>query len=205
MTWHADELLGPATPAILAAVRADTRLASYAHVVPVTTISRLRARADRPNGLLIVRPVCDAAGNEPAFDWYRGTALDSQSFTGSADMSVLHAAHTAHVGDDAPTPPRNFLAAIQDLALRVGEPLVYYSCAMWGGDIELEQAFVLGSEPHVYSKLGNAEAVCLPSAAPSQEDVLVSALRELGFELTDPYFEPHTRAFEWQRYTLPPA
>lgn len=202
MTWHADEFIAAATPAMLQAVQADPRLAASAYKVPASELSRLRAAA---SSLLIVRPICDHIDNEPALEWYGGHALDSRSFSGAADLSTLREATAAHVGDDAPLPPPGFLAALQDIFVRVGEPLVYYSSAMWGGDIEFEQAFVLSAEPHAYSKLGDSEAQRLPSGQASNEDVLVSALRDLGFELTDPYFEPHTRAFAWERYALFPA
>ena len=207
MTWYADEILVRASAPALAAVRADAELRAFAHLLPIESIRRpgeslLGAALV---GLCVVRPVADPIGHEQACHWYGAPFLDSHELTGNSEISAWHQSIARQFGEAAPVPPVGSIARLKDLATSSGEAVAYYSCAMWGGDVEFEQAWILGSNDQVFLKNEQGPTVALSESAPPREvqgDVLRLALAALGIELPSTYFEPHTRSFPWDRYRL---
>ena len=75
-------------------------------------------------------------------------------------------------------------------ARQLNEPVVYYSCSMWGGDIDHE--YCLLYEPQESLLLTNAS-----ERGHGAERALVQGLQKLGLALPTPFFAPHTRSFDW--------
>lgn len=171
----------------------------------------LKAHGFPETGLIVVRPVCDADADgaewygEPVLDWGLPRAADTSSPLDLADVA------RACGVIEALLPPESFLSFLQALATRTEATLVFYSCTMWGGDIESEYAFVLGRSPSAIVALpqdrdedGCPRVVVIEGArqTPSTRDVLSIALSALDFQIPTPYFAPHTCAFPWRSYRL---
>src|SRR5262245_39748944 len=154
MTWHADEVIAPVSAEVIRAVGSDSLLAEFAYHLtdPLEhdwhtpgAIHRLPA-----GGLLVVRPVCD----ESSADWYGEPVLDWRAFPARATPPPLvdraRVAESCGVEPDAVVaePPLSYLKA---LAVKTGRPFVFYSCSMWGGDIDIEYAWVLGPSEVVFA------------------------------------------------------
>lgn len=201
MTWYADEILLRATPAALAAIKADAQLADFAY--------HLRSLDDfdwylpehrhglPAEGLLIVRPVCNSQSHGGR--WYGEPVLDTALFSALEDAQMLLNPQipellSADLHESAlpPGPLRTRLAA---LARQLNEPLAYYSCSMWGGDIDHE--FCLLYEPQ--------ESLLMTDVAERDhgaERALVQGLQKLGLVLPTAFFAPHTRSFDWAAHNL---
>jgi hypothetical protein len=87
----------------------------------------------------------------------------------------------------------------------------FYHCAMWGGEVEEEFAWIFGAEDSVLVRArGNGKNVIayrclagkLDSRKVAQADVLTLTLKHHEFELHDGYLALHTRSFIWEKYKL---
>ena len=219
MTWYAHEVIAPGSQEVVRLVEGNPMLAPFAyrlhgpleHAWPRPEV----AHGFPETGLVVVRPVCDLADDdaewygEPVLDW--GLLHGSEPWTEtSSPLDPAAVAHACGV-NDAFFPPESFLSFLQALATRAEATLLFYSCAMWGGDLESEYAFVLGRSPSAIVALpqdrdedGCPRVVVIEGArqTPATRDVLSIALSALDFQIPTPFFAPHTRAFPWRSYRL---
>lgn len=201
MTWYADEILLRATPAALAAIKTDMQMADFAYQLQSMDDFDWYLPEHRhglpPEGLLVIRPACDAQSHGGR--WYDEPVLDAALLSAPEDTQALLSPQipellSADLHESAlpPHPLRNHLAA---LARQLNEPVVYYSCSMWGGDIDHE--YCLLYEPQESLLLTNAS-----ERGHGAERALVQGLQKLGLALPTPFFAPHTRSFDWAAHKL---
>lgn len=208
MTWYADEVLLRATPAALAAIKADSQLVRFSyHLQSLDDVDWYMPehRHGLPTeGLLIIRPACNAE-SRGSRNWYDEPVLDTSQLTAPQDaQSLLNPQVPECLRADVETSAlptqawRNYLAT---LALQLNEPVVYYSCSMWGGDIEHEYSLIYAPE----------ESIVITSTT-EREDLerraLYQGLHKVGLELPSGFFAPHTSSFDWKAHalhSLPPS
>ncbi|RGE39736.1 hypothetical protein DZC30_21495 [Comamonas testosteroni] len=201
MTWYADEILLRATPAALTAIKADAQLVGFAyHLKSLDEFDWYlpEHRHGLPaEGLLVVRPVCNAQSHGGR--WYGEPVLDAAQLSAATDAQALLNPQipeqlAADVYDSA-LPCAALRASLATLAQRLNEPVVYYSCSMWGGDIDHE--FCLLYEPQ--------ESLLMTDVAErghGAERALGQGLQKLGLALPTAFFAPHTRSFDWAAHKL---
>src|SRR5690349_3004582 len=217
MTWYADEVITLGTAEVVRAVREDPLLAPFAHHVK----NPLRHHWHTPEvthalpeaGLVVVRPVCDASMDDGAAEWFGEPVLDWARFPDRSRRSPRVerervANECSH--DSTILPPAALLAHLESLAVSARAPFVFYSCCMFGGDAEIELAWVLGPSEEAVFASRNPEVpgerrpvAVLEPDEPTRVvtgDVLVLALTHLGLELPTPYFALHTRNFPWREH-----
>jgi hypothetical protein len=202
MTWYADEIMICGTPKALAFVTQHPHFSACAyHVKSIAghTWYREEHRHTLPaEGLLVIRPI--RSGNEEAhaLGWYEETALDWNVVSGGGALPdpTVSQLLREHLGEDCP--PTTFRQALRSMALELGQPVLYYSCAMWGGDIEQQYCLM-------YTPADGAEAAAIyrnPDGEGSMADALVAGLAHLGIAASTGYFALHERGFDWQRHRL---
>jgi len=218
MTWYADQVMATASPGAIRAFRADPVLRPFAYHLTnpldhawhsAEVIHRLPE-----HGLLVLRPVCDATPGESPADWYGEPVLDWHSFVHRADavpmIDRIRVAESCSLAPEA-VPPNSFLSHLKRLALETRSTFAFYSCSMWGGDVECEYAWVFGDSERALIGLqpempGAARLLAiLEPLEPTRVvtgDVLVSTLGHLSLDLPTPYFAPHTRSFPWAKSKL---
>ena len=201
MTWYADEILLRATPAALAAIKADAQLADFAyHLKSLDDFSWYlpEYRHGLPaEGLLVVRPVCNAQSHGGR--WYDEPVLDTALFRAPEDAQALLNPQIPELLSvdlhESALPTKPLRSQLAVLARQLNEPVVYYSCSMWGGDIDHE--FCLLYEPH--------ESLLMTDVSErghGAKRALVQGLQKLGLALPTPFFAPHTRSFDWAAHKL---
>lgn len=212
MTWRADEILARATPPVLRAIEGDDLLAPFAYLLENPSEERGLRYVDGlpPEGLVVVRPVGDP-NDQGAADWYSQPMLDWALVPGPPDtLFEADRARVAEATDGAVEsfPPAALLSYLGRLARRTRSPLVVYSCVMWGGAVESEQAWIVGtSQLAIVNRAPDepGQVVIVERTAPIrivEGDVLSRALAHLGAVLPTPHFLPHTRSFPWKQYRL---
>ncbi len=118
---------------------------------------------------------------------------------GPPGIDVIHGADIAEI----PTPPPDdFLRFLADLHRTSGSPVTYYACQTWGGQVEIEYAWVFADEERVYVHgIGEGTFEIGPSGRRAcDEEVLTLALSPHGVHLPSPWFAPHARGFGWAPY-----
>lgn len=127
--------------------------------------------------------------------------LDWHSLTPATDAASLLNADVEHqlaeYLDGGSAPPTSFRQALAELAATIKQPVLYYACAMWGGDIDHE--YCLTYEPN---EVFTATEPGLPPERPGVKDSLRIGLSKLGLQLPTGYFALHTRSFPWQAQRL---
>lgn len=188
---EAHPILGPA----LHRLRADRRLGPAGERPPWPAEGMLAVPGFGP-------PDHDRIGVDVPWDALIGPPL---RITFPADAALLGAAFPASSRPPAPT-----LRALKDLSLRSRSPVILYLCEMWGGDIDLEVAWVPGwvsGEPDRvlwHTGEGPLQAIAAARPRPLGRDVLGAALEYLRVRMPSPYFLPHTRGFPWERFRVHP-
>ncbi|WP_295641810.1 hypothetical protein [uncultured Methylibium sp.] len=201
MTWYADEILITGTARALKWAAASA-LADSSYVVRELAENSW----DRPDqehglpseGLLVVRPVCGkssygAKWHDSAFvDWSTliGTEVQVSS---NRDVDQVIAEYL----DEESTPPLPFRAFLSQLSHSLEQSVVYYACAMWGGDIDYEYSLIYSP-----NELIATTRPTLPPERPGEGDALQVGLLALGLRLPTPFFALHTRSFPWGEHRL---
>ncbi|WP_057971671.1 hypothetical protein [Lysobacter antibioticus] len=202
MTWYADEIVLRASDEALESVAASPWLAPFAYHIRSLAghvWHRKELRHGLPDGgLLVIRPVCGKSSHWS--DWHHTEVLD---WTGlpceSAAEELLDTEVTQCLSeylDEESVPPLQLRRAVATLAAGLRQPVFYYGCAMWGGDIEHEYSLVYGPEESIV--LTNT----IPHIVEPPVDALRAGLHSIGLELPTGYFAPHTRSFPWQAHKL---
>lgn len=220
MTWRADEVMIRASRAAVQAVRADALLSPFAHLLPNVLRNPSGATGPRPvdylppEGLLVLRPIGNVT-HDDTLSWYQEPVLDWGAFPGPGDARFeadrLRVAEATDMAAES-LPPTTMLAYLSDLARRTQSALLVYSCSMWGGDVESEQAWVIGKSNLALVNRAQGDSpgqiLTMDGTGPIrvvEGDVLSMALEHLGVKLPTPYFLPHTRAFSWREFRLAPT
>lgn len=98
------------------------------------------------------------------------------------------------------------LAFLKQLNKEFNQPLVYYKCEMWGGDIDEEIAVVFDGEMRVYyfdemngeyKQMIGAEIKDLEEATALQQ-----GLSEIGLHLPTHFFALHETSFDWYPFLM---
>lgn len=210
MTWYAHSLFMPATERAVDLLGNIPSLRTHLYVVrdlgefpwhtPVVTHDL------GPNGLAIVRPI--GPTNEDGSDeygWFDEPVLPWHSLLPIApDASPV----IAHV-EDGFAPPPTLLQFLGELAERALEPVVYYSCCTWGGDIEFEASWAFTPRQITYvTRVPPDDPPGVRTITPEGRctvtpgDALRKGLSHLGLELPSWFFALHTRSFPWERYRV---
>lgn len=203
MTWYADEIILRATPRALELVRASPQLEPFSYVVRSLDGHEWHSPEIRhtlpTEGLLFIRPVGDFSPSSS--NWYRTRTLDWTTLPAASESaSYLDQQVTRQLSSDLGNdlmPPPSFRSAVASLASMAQQVVIYYSCFMWGGDIEYEYCLVY--EPT--ESLFITKSDLLPEGS-GHEDSLRAGLGRLGLMLPTGYFAPHARSFEWEAYKL---
>jgi len=203
MTWYADEILLRATPKSLGAIAAEPALAAHAyHVTSLEGFPWFNPKwfhALPAEGLLVLRPVCGVKSHGAEWHGTRILEWNSLSLESSVQFEPdpLVTAQLAEYLDEDSLPPLRLRRAVAAISAQVEEPVFYYACGMWGGDIDYEYALMYGlAESLCVAKSG------LPPDRDGVEDALRVGLRHVGVELPSSFFALHTRDFPWSSYKL---
>ncbi len=216
MTWYAHHLFVEASQATIERLLRDPFLASGVHRIPdVSNFPWHDPRVKHelpPDGLVVVRPICDPDSH--AAEWYRQPVISWFAMQGpeSANLEVNPERLQRDFPEHPPAddyPPASFLKYIKNLSAECKAGMAFYQCAMWGGETDLECAWVFGPEEIAYSATGLLEhpnkIIQYSGNGEKVEEkgyVLTKALAHLRIQLPTPFFALHTRSFPWQQYKL---
>lgn len=97
------------------------------------------------------------------------------------------------------------LGCLQWLHKQTKEPIMYYKCEMWGGEVdeELSIAFNNGIQFYWYDPEKRITfQLNREQATASEKTPLQCGLEKLGLFLPTFFFALHDRSFDWQRYQI---
>lgn len=208
MTWYANEILGIASPGLLAEVVSFPPYRDATFVV--RDIARdSEARSNRElsaPGLLIVRPV-----GEPLDlgSWYDEDVIPWLPPPSWPLENILCTAHDASAAipdlDIDDLPPDVFLSALKALARRHRTAIAYAYFSTWGGSNQLEYAWVFSEDEEraLFNTTQEIQYLEINDAGHTERkngDMLESICNTFGFKTDGGYFYPHTRSFDWDKY-----
>ena len=201
MTWYAHEILLRATPAALAAIHASAQLAPFAyHLRSLDQVQWYRPehRHGLPEGgLLVIRPVCCA--EDRCAQWHGEPFLDTTSLPPRPEVAPLLQADIATPLADqlseTSLPAMSLRGTSAALAQQLQEPVVYYACGMWGGDVDFEYCLTYEPQESLFAR-------DVSERGHGTERALDMALAKLGLTLPSGFFAPHTRSFDWAAHQL---
>jgi len=202
MTWYAHHLFAPGTLKVLEALGRARRLSPFLYHIKslegFTWSDPCDAHSVGPHGLAAIRPLGPTGGDEA--DWYREPILDWHFF----DCQASSTTEPSLQEDGGFEPPVGLLGYVQKLSAQLSSPVMYYSCFMWGGNVEFEAAWAFTPTQHTYSTQISVSAPpkvrCIDAQGNEtliSGDALRQGLSHLQIELPSPYFAPHTRRFPW--------
>ncbi|MEY4561483.1 MAG: hypothetical protein RLZZ618_760 [Pseudomonadota bacterium] len=216
MTWYATEILARCTPALLAAVMKEPKLASRAYLIrePVhCTIDETRHSFHPPEGgLLVVRPICEPGTH--CAEWHDADVLSWHALEAPERRRTLSPRSLGeHVEAEFADqfPPPAFFGYLKNLSIETGTDMAFFHRAMWGGDTDLEYVWLFGTREEASVLLQPAEAL---EAARVQKDgdvqtlnvdLLSDTLAYLGAPIASAFCVFHTRGFAWEAHRLVPA
>jgi hypothetical protein len=101
-----------------------------------------------------------------------------------------------------PFPDREELYHLKWFAEQVKTDVAYYAHETFGGATEYEFAFQFGERERVLISASDTPVQrCVEIDASGKRiiegDLLILVMKSLGFEMTEPYFLPHTRGFDY--------
>lgn len=216
MTWFASEIITTGAPATLATIRSSALFNDHAFHVT----NPIRHNWNRPeiihsvpaDGLVFIRPICDPVGHEA--EWHGDDILSWEWFLHAPDADVLLTpeviANRHAEFEVALFPAIEVLRVTKKLSVDTQSPVAFYYCFCWGGEVEVEYAWLFEERERVLireSKNVPRNVNRLLEINPDAEiehddDVLVRTLRSLKCDLPTPYFAPHTSRFAWDQYRL---
>lgn len=203
MTWYAHNIYIPANPTAMELLRGDPYIKPFLFFVK--SLDKFIWHTPEvihslgKTGLLVIQPV--GPTEEHSTHWY-GRVLPWDS------LQVMEEAEKVdtHVDEDQ-SPPQSLLQFLRSFSMKTKVPVLFYSCFMWGGDVEFEAAWVFLPEQYTYVGLGGKEP-CVQAISDkgviSTEagDVLGKALCHLGVSLPTSFFALHTRRFDWAEHQI---
>lgn len=216
MTWFANSIFAEPKPAVIASLCTSPEMAQGLYLVKDLADFQWfdpQVRHGLPaEGLLVGREVCDLGS--PAARWHADKAISWHALVGPATVPVLQPevilSSPALADSDLALlqevfPPIEFLRYLKWLNLTSQSLVSYYACATWGGEVEVEFAWVFTEMDRLYI-FRDHETVLVYGAKHSVEvvpgTVLNLVLRHYGIDLPSQYFALCTRAFEWNLYRI---
>jgi hypothetical protein len=208
MTWYADEIILRASTTALEVVGASSHWAPFAYHIQSLDEHEWGHQEQRhglpEGGLLVIRPVCGHLSHR--VKWYEAAILDWATLPfepRAAELldTTMTQRLSKYLEEEAEVmPPLQLRKAVASLAAHLNQPVLYYGCSMWGGDICYEYSLVYEpaesvtfTRPHFQSDTDTENYV---------EDSLCAGLRKIGLSLPTVYFAPHTRCYPWQMHKL---
>lgn len=200
MTWFAHNIYCEGNSQVLAALKSNPALRNNIYWVKnLDDYAWFRPEIRHglpPNGLIVVRPVCDlyssaaAWYHDPVVSWY-----DVAPDPGAIGHSMRH--------DGEFTVYAPFLDFLQSLSAYTSTMVAYYLGATWGGSTEFEQTWVYTPDAYVYEHPVNTNHDGV-EVDPFSKAPLYKMLAHFGVTLPTRYFALHTREFEraWYRYKV---
>jgi hypothetical protein len=209
MTWYADEIILRASTTALEVVGASSHWAPFAYHIQSLDEhewGRQEQRHGLPEGgLLVIRPVCAHLSHR--VEWYEAATLDwaTPPFEPRAEElldTTITQRLSKYLHEEAEAiPPLQLRKAVASLAALLNQPVLYYGCGMWGGDIDYEYSLVYEPTESAIFTRSQLQAAD-PDTENYAEDSLRAGLRKIGLDLPTVYFAPHTRGYPWQMYKL---
>lgn len=236
MSWYANQIYAAASPALERLLKAQPLLAPRLFLVDdlrgvrspqtLAAFGKLGGSATfpvpeqlPPGGLLAALPVIygtgyDASEEDKAWleDIWAGPDDDHDDalWSPARRWEQLEAPDGADLPIPAwlerKFPQRKVLAFCRDLARQAGAAVLYYHCEMWGGDTEIELAWVFepGREVLYAHQPGEGSAVYERGARVRKlgGDVLRAGMGHLGVQMKGGFFALHECSFHWRLYHL---
>jgi len=216
MTWYAYHLFAESSPALLEQLLANPVLSKGVYWV--------RNLADYPwhdpkvkhelppNGLFVVRPIGNPSSHyaesykDHIISWFDIYGQETTELNISPNL--LQQDNPDY--DLTAYPPQAFLRYVKQLSNDNKSTLAFYYCEMWGGDTDLEFAWVFKSgEEIAYS---GVEFRGFPNSIKEYRQngknierkgyVLADTLSHFSIDLPTPFFALHTRAFPWVSFKV---
>lgn len=214
MTWYASQIITTGSPAVIAAIESNPLFTD--HVFRVTNPIQHdwhspKVKHSVPDeGLVFIRPICDPA--DYISEWHGDEALSWGRFEKAPGLDVTltpHAIAERHVKLEADAfPAADILRVTKKLNADTNVPVAFYYCFFWGGEVEVEYAWIFDGSERVLIRLtedvpptiNRLIEINLNNETVIDDDVLVRALRFLSCDLPTPFFAPHTRSFPWDQH-----
>ena len=212
MTWYAYHLFAEASPHLLEEFLASPVMSKGVYwVLNLDNYSwhDPRVKHELPsNGLLVVRPIGDPASHFA--EWYQTNIISWFEIQG--EESIELSISPGKLQQDNPDyevetyPPQAFLKYVKQLSIDHKSTLAFYHCSMWGGDTDLEYAWVFKKGHEVaYSGIDfRAHPNVIREYHHSGErierkgDILMDTMSHFSMYLPTPFFALHTRGFPWE-------
>ncbi len=206
MTWYADEILLSTSPKAMEYLTHDPILHPFSYWVKNLDTYEWYAPEHRhtlsTNGLLAISPV--TAPDSHSLSWYDMPILDWTTVERTQSPSSI--ALIEELGDVSleTLPPLSFRCFLRDLATACDQPVLYYSCSMWGGSIEQEYCLAYASTESLF--ITSPDEMLQPEVTVDKryevESALQSGLSVIGLDIPTGFFAPHTRSFPWKNHKL---
>jgi hypothetical protein len=251
MTWYAQQLFAEPRENVLSALRTHPNLRDSLYYIPhlqeweseETVVDgfllndtghenlyrTVRHNARFPVGGLLVAREFFGSENDHCKEWFGKDAVNFDALDICTPMATDPVMDYATIFVDAPewwpevAPPTAFLNELRSIAFSTKTVTAYYTCRMWGGDVECDVGWVWDGERQrsqfyrgavapdsvgkettgFYTDMHGAYAIDQYGRKPIMGgDVLTLVLLHFGTLLSNGYFEPHTRSFPWSKYAL---
>ncbi|WP_425397973.1 hypothetical protein [Aeoliella sp.] len=216
MTWYASQIITTGDPSIIAAIDRNPIFAGNVFHVknPIEhNWHTPEVKHSVPDeGLIFIRPICDPADH--IAEWHGDELLSWDRFENAPGEEVLlePQAIAQRYGEleIVALVATDILRATKKLNSDTKVPVAYYYCFCWGGDVEIEFAWIFDGSERVLIRLPDDEPpdvnrlleVDPETETVYDEDVLVRTLRSLKCELPTPFFAPHARNFPWVEHRV---
>ncbi len=216
MTWYAYHLFAEASTPLLDKFLANPVMSKGVYWVRNLTDypwHDSKVKHGLPsNGLLVVRPVGDPSSHYA--EWYKNQIISWFDIHESEtiELSIL----PNLIQQDNPDynleayPPQAFLKYMKQLSIYNKTTLAFYHCSMWGGDTDIEFAWVFKNGDEVaYSGM---EFRDFPNTIKEYRQngeiierkgyVLTDMLSNFSVNLPTPFFALHTSNFQWESFKI---
>lgn len=161
------------------------------------------------NGLIVVRDVIfenednfdDEDDTESQIFWDKNIVIpnppDIIEPSGIISMSLFE----FEAGE---LPPSNFLQFLKFLHLQTNSTIAYYFHQMWGGETEIEYAWIFAEEDEVliFQDYASSYKITDNSQTIIGEGILKRLLKFLALELPTDFFALHTGTFDWRKWRV---
>lgn len=252
MTWYAQQVFAEPHPLVIDAFRGLPGFGKALYYIPhlkdfqcedqivdgmimegdemVPLLRTIQRGPQLPaNGLLIARELCASDADSDSTEWFGEDAIAWDSLVDQTLAPADSLLDMSKVFLDAPdwwanqAPPPSVLSRFKQIAETTKTAVGYFSCNMWGGDVESAFGWIWdgrrgtscfyravttpdeeGKEATgFYTDMAGAFAIDdLERRFIVNGDVLTLMLLHFGVLLRDGYFELHTGSFPWERYRL---
>jgi hypothetical protein len=221
MSWHANQIYAKSNPEVIAAFRKQPFLADQLYHVDdlrgvrsENTTNESKHIMLPTQGLLVVSPDIYQTGYDrkgpDAGDFSRHYCHNTPwpNSPPGAKWSAVGVPSDSDVffpdGFDRDYYSLNLLRFLKTVYKQTLQPLVYYHCVMWGGDIEKETAWIIDTDERVYQYADNRSVIehTVEGSQVIKGSLLPYAMRHVGVNLPTPFFALHEASFHWQRYRM---